>query len=888
MPSDPAGDAAVAPTAVAEPSAGIASDSTVRLDDALAAARPSEPVARLLAEARVAAALFGAPPAGALGRFRILERIGTGGMGAVYAAYDTQLDRAVAVKLVRVSADRQHTALAEAKALARLSHPNVVPVYDVGMEAERVFIVMELVRGATLRRWIADRRRAEVVAAYRQAGNGLAAAHAAGLVHRDFKPDNAIMGLDGRVRVVDLGLACEAEPDVASSEGRAVIAGTPRYMAPEQARGDAVTPAADQYSFCQALAEALGEIEAGAPVPRWLAAVIERGLAAAPGERFASMSELLDALGRDPARIRRRRAVLATLCVLGVAGFVAGRASLGASDDEVCAGGAGELAAVWPPVMRGAALERIAGLGSYGRDVAARVRGAVDVHASRWTAEHRAACLAQRRGTQSSTLIDLRMACLARSRAGLASVAEQATTAIEPALSGLVQAVGELSDPALCGEPDRLVGDIAPPPAALAAQVAELRNQLERARIEIAGGRYAGAGALAHRVADQARSLGYRPLLAEALLVGGTALTMEQRSDAVAPLQEAAMIGFELGARAIAIEAWARLAWVRGIVAADPRALDGENVVEAVARGAPAPRFARALLYNNIASIDDAQGRHDQARAGFERALAEARGVSGPGAAELTAIRSNLADTLDDPEQRDRQLREQVAERTRLLGELHPRTLRSRWNYAGHMIDAAAAARELSAVCDGYEQHADLAELTAQCWDEAAFLLGETGDAAGAIAALERSVAAGRDGRIAPTAAPTLALLRGDLGHAIAAFEAGIAARSGDDQPWWQRFHRGGLALGLALARRASGDLPAARRAFELAEADFVAINRTNPSPSIEHRLARARAELALVLAATGADRARAAAEARAALAWLRRSGAMTAHVPALERLAAP
>jgi serine/threonine protein kinase len=212
-------------------------------------------------------------------------------MGVVWGAWDPQLDRRVAIKLIT---GPREWIVSEAQALAKLSHPNVVAAYDVGVVEGDVYLVMEWVHGETLRDYCSKRRSiAETVAVYREAGHGLAAAHRAGIVHRDFKPDNAIRGDDGRVRVLDFGLACGT--DIGSS---AQYIGTPRYMPPEQVDGAVITPAADQYALCVSLREAL---VARADLPGWLDDVITRGTAIDPANRFSSMAALVDALERGPA-----------------------------------------------------------------------------------------------------------------------------------------------------------------------------------------------------------------------------------------------------------------------------------------------------------------------------------------------------------------------------------------------------------------------------------------------------------------------------------------------------------------------------------------------------------------------------------------------------------
>ena len=238
-----------------------------------------------------------------IGRFSIVECIGAGGMGIVYAARDTELDRIIAVKLLRPElaiGDHARTMLlAEAQTMARFKHPNVITVYEVGTVGNQVFVAMERLRD-TLRTWLTTRRSAEdIIKVLARAGQGLAAAHAAGLVHRDFKPENVLIDEDGRVCVSDFGLA------IASGEEAAVLAGTPAYMAPEQRRGEAVDGAADQYAFCVVLDEVLT-----ANRPRWLEQVIKRGRSEDPKDRYPSMAALVAELKRDRATRRQLALVI--------------------------------------------------------------------------------------------------------------------------------------------------------------------------------------------------------------------------------------------------------------------------------------------------------------------------------------------------------------------------------------------------------------------------------------------------------------------------------------------------------------------------------------------------------------------------------------------------
>ena len=829
---------------------GRGGESAAELKRALAAVRPTVRATIGLAEARVASALFGtqSPDVVVGGRYRVVDRLGSGGMGVVYAAYDPELARAVAMKLIHVPGRGRAGALAEAQALARLSHPNVVPVHDVGADGDHVFIVMEIVRGQTLRRWSDGHTRAEILRAYAQAGAGLAAAHAAGLVHRDFKPDNALMGDDGRVRVVDFGLACEsAGPDGAAGAPGGVVGGTPRYMAPEQARGEAVTAAADQYSFCVSVREALAS--AAAPkggLPRHLEAALARGEQRDPGARFPSFGDLLRALGHDPRQVWRRRVAGATVAAAAIGAFVVGRATI-RDAQAICREDAGQLETTWPLAAARAGLARLAGLGGYGQGLAARLEAQLADFRGRWSRGYLDAC--RQRGIQSAALVDRRMICLHRGRAGFQSLRDAIASARAEALPGLAVAARSLPDPDTCGDVVTLARDVEPPPAAIAAQVGEARADVERGRMALAAGDFDEARKMAASAARRGRALGYAPLTAEALLLDGhTALTSASRDLAIAPLAEAARLAFAAGDPAVGVEAWARRAWAHGTGPEGAAAsLAGLEVVRALADQPSAGRFARALLYNNVGSVHLALGQRQEAAASLERAVAEARRVQGRGAVELVNARSNLAMVVDDDRRRDQLLAEVVDTLVAQLGADHPQTLRRRWTRLSWMADVARV-REAGPLCQGLSVQKATSVDAFECWHELGFVLLEVGEPEGAAQAMSAAAASARlrsEDEQARHADGYVHLARGEAAAAVELFRSALAQAPTGDQ-WWARLRRANVELGLARALLAAGDRAEARSRLRDVVAALAEMPATYPGPLVQRRLDRARAELSL------------------------------------------
>lgn len=531
-------------------------------------------------------------PGALVGRYHVLEKIGAGGMGVVYAAFDPDLDRKVALKVLqpeRLDGDagsRGHARLIrEAKAMAKLAHPNVVTVHDVGVFEERVFVAMEFVRGKTLSQWMKTSPPwEEVIECFIAAGRGLAAAHAEGLVHRDFKPDNVLIGQDGRPRVLDFGLArtsgiASTEPQNEELEDISLelrmrshdfdritrtggLTGTPAYMAPEQYLNKVLDDRTDQFAFCVALWEGLhgsrpfqgdstaalglavcsGEITpppANSPVPSRIQRALNRGLSRQPADRFESMNALLAAIALEPERSSQR-----VWWGIGGAAALGGLyVAFGSSPEDPCNAGEARVADVWNPDRADALRQSFSAIdAAYASDTAEVVVAKLDTYAADWATTYREACEATHvRREQSSHVLDLRMSCLSRHLRGLESTAHTLAAADAEVVENAPRAVGRLPAVDACNDVETLDSFARPPEDPTQAEaVQEVREQIAAltAKADLAGKEGIDPNEVAALLAD-AKKTKHGPLIAEAqYLSAGSAIGQGDPAKGVQHLEE--------------------------------------------------------------------------------------------------------------------------------------------------------------------------------------------------------------------------------------------------------------------------------------------------------------------------------------------------------------
>ena len=681
-----------------------------------------------------------------IGRYTLLDQLGRGGMGVIWAAYDAQLDRKIALKLLLVETEGSRTRLLrEAQALAKLTHPNVVTIYDTGVHEDQVWIAMEFIDGRTLRAWLKEQPRdwRAIRAVMLDAGRGLAAAHDKGLVHRDFKPENVMIDHEeGRVRVMDFGLVRsedgpEADPEReleadkgpeteelgASSSGVPVpiytdedisrpldtditrggaVMGTPAYMAPEQHLGLPADPRADQFGFCITLWEALygqrpfsginlsalafsvcqgemAEPPRGADVPSWLRRVAERGLATKRDDRYASMNELLEALGHEPGA-RWRVAAVGGLCaalVAGLWGFVEfgdrrARAMCGEDAQAIRESWGSTKAAVVSAAFERTEL-------THASEAWERTRARLDEWATKWSGARLQACVeAEVEGSREAESLAQSRACLDHHRASFDGLVSALGEVDRETIHAAVLSAVELRDPASCLDEDH-AQVVVPTDLELAAKVTEQRQTLHRAEALHKLGRYDEASEAAQAVVEQAASLGWAPLEAEALLdLGRTEHQLGRYEAAEAHLERAFLLAGEAGDELLMALAAAEQVRVVGDYQArhDEGLRWGRLAALYLQRLGMAESSEFARLKTISGRIHQLAGHYDEADADFTAAydlVVATLGPEHPRLASLLNNQANLDQVQGDNESSLERLRRAETIYARVLGPEHPK-----------------------------------------------------------------------------------------------------------------------------------------------------------------------------------------------------------------------
>lgn len=742
--------------------------------DALLRTRAEDPLEARRVAAVVESRLFGGPPRPriALGRYVVLKRLGAGGGGIVHAAYDPELDRKVAIKLLHAGgagtdgSSRSRTRLLrEAQAMARLAHPNIIAVYDVGTfeaeaafdlipegdrptgnddreddDGEDVYVVMELVRGPSLSEWFAEKRRPwrEVLAVMLQAAKGLAAAHKAGLVHRDFKPSNVIVGDDGRVRVLDFGLVSASQdrapgasssglsgaPSASTSDSisklgvnpteaaldtpvtfEGAVVGTPAYMAPEQHRGDETDERTDQYALCVSLFEGLHgtrpfsgstlpELQRAkedkafakrdASVPRWLDELILRGLEPDPARRHPSMAALIAGLQHDRGR-RLRRLLIAGAAVAGLSAASYGVYASQQAKTQHCEREAKALAGAWnedaKPKVR-AAFEKT------GRDYATTVWSTVDRlltrYADEWGNARATSCLAATvTGTQTMADMSAQMLCLDRGRARFEGLLESFGAANEKVVETAVPAVSSLRSPNDCLS---LTTEEAVDPAR-AKQLLEVERAVAAMDGDIRAARFDDARVRADETVERARALGDDTGLARAYS-GLSRLDSAEGDYAASEIsgKQALYAAERAGDRDLALSALLRVTLVVGVhLARYEEGMHLADLTQAKLAGQSGHERRRARLIYYRGRLQVVDGRYADAEASFVEALEVANAAPRPDRYLIAAIHNLQGVTLD----RRGRYRDALESyrlawemRREIFGDDHPYTMNSFGNMA--------------------------------------------------------------------------------------------------------------------------------------------------------------------------------------------------------------
>jgi tetratricopeptide (TPR) repeat protein/predicted Ser/Thr protein kinase len=674
-----------------------------------------------------------------VGRYVVLSTIGAGGMGVVYNAYDPELDRKIALKLLHAAADAPATRrrlLGEAQAMARLSHRNTVAIHDVGEHAGRVFLALELVEGVTLRQWLRGeaRDRRDVVRVLLDAARGLAGAHRAGIVHRDFKPDNVFVANDGAVKVGDFGLAVMVDdvptdasvpgrpPEIPSSQQVTRWVGTPPYMAPEQHRRTSVTAATDQFAFCVTACEALfgarpfaGDnanevasaiLEGRVTLPRSsrgmsarLRRAIVRGLLPQPEQRWPSMDALVAEI---EAATRPRHARAIALAAVTIAGFGFGVVQLDRSQRErECERRGEQTRAVWSDAVAEQAEASLRAAGIETGDLFTRIGPRLDAYAAELGRLRTLAC------TQVEVDRDRTPAwrasvdeCLDE---GHASVTTLVGVFADPSEDTGLRAVSSvLALPLLTACTDERVLERRPVPhdATQRALVAALRDELAAIRLLDRAGRASEAAARTVAVASTARALDYPPLSVEVADVEASlAKQTGENAKSAAILEEAYYLALSAASDEQALRCATELVLLHGHELRQRAiGLVWARTAQALAdRVGLADDAHAASLSKNLGSLYHAAGELAASVAAHERALAlreQLLGEEHPDVAQSIDGLANAYSVRGDGKEAVALHQRGLAIRERVFGPTHPTVAESYGNLCaayGRMGDLEAS-----------------------------------------------------------------------------------------------------------------------------------------------------------------------------------------------------
>jgi len=672
-------------------------------------------------------------PVTKIGRFSVGAPIGQGGMGVVYSAVDEQLGRKIALKVVLADDGEplerhQHRLLREAQAMARLSHPNVVQVYEAGTHEGLVFIAMELIRGETLAAWLRRESREwrAIMRVFCQAGRGLAAAHALDIIHRDFKPENVLIGEDGRVRVTDFGIArvlsasddCNAtdpDNDGATSEQTLTATGarpgTPVYMSPEQFSRGSITSRSDQFSFCVALFAALfgvrpfsGEtwnelasaVSSGmvrdvrrGSVPRRVYKAIVRGLSVDPEQRFPAMEALLAAL--EPRSYLR---VIAPV-VLAIVGTSVLFPAIDHVANPPCDAQA-QLAGVWDDSIQ----EELAHVFTEGEPVDGdalwqSTRSQLSLYTEQWQGAYRESCRAHNDDQFSERLYSLRVRCLDRRLEVFNRLTAELRDGRSSVLLRAPLAASKLEEIQSCTDHDTLLLGMDPPPPSFVDTVDELRTEISSARADEIVGLLESSETKARATIERALVVGYKPTLAEAHLQLGRVATLARKYEvAREALGRAGLLAVETGHDEVALES--RTWLVAATIISENAPPEAEILLaEAEAwmvRYSGSPR-QRAWLQVQRGLVYAAVGKSGEAEHELRGAIKQYQASSRPADLDLLIAREQLANTLvrtREPGAMAEALtlyRSVLKQRELLLGRSHPDQITVRFNLGATLAE---------------------------------------------------------------------------------------------------------------------------------------------------------------------------------------------------------